>query len=88
MGQPLVRLPGMVERMASYFGGEAVLTPAHLKMAEGPQHADLIDYKLADGNASKFPILKINNIYVLPGAAAAPGGCGKTGAWVIGACRA
>ncbi|PNW74277.1 hypothetical protein CHLRE_13g592500v5 [Chlamydomonas reinhardtii] len=67
VGQPLVRLPGMVERMASYFGGEAVLTPAHLKMAEGPQHADLIDYKLADGNASKFPILKINNIYVLPG---------------------
>ncbi|KAG2443340.1 hypothetical protein HYH02_009404 [Chlamydomonas schloesseri] len=67
VGQPLVRLPGMVERMAAYFGGETALTPAHLKMAEGPQHADLIDYKLPDGQASKFPILKINNIYVLPG---------------------
>ncbi|GIL79130.1 hypothetical protein Vretifemale_8518 [Volvox reticuliferus] len=68
VGQPLVRLPALVERLSSYFGGEAALTEAHLKMAEGPQHMDLIDYNLPGSDqVSKFPLLRINNIYVLPG---------------------
>ncbi|KAG2492852.1 hypothetical protein HYH03_009006 [Edaphochlamys debaryana] len=68
VGQPLVRLPDMVDRLAIYFGGEAALTPAHLKMAEGPQNAELIDYTLPDSHEpSRFPIFRVNNIYVLPG---------------------
>ncbi|GIL61337.1 hypothetical protein Vafri_15809 [Volvox africanus] len=68
VGQPLVRLPALVERLSSYFGGEGALTEAHLKMAEGPQHMELIDYTLPGcDQISKFPLLRVNNIYVLPG---------------------
>lgn len=52
----------------AYFGSVEALTPAHLKLAEAPQHSELIDYTLPDsGQASKFPLLRVNNIYVLPG---------------------
>ncbi|PNH11162.1 putative FAD synthase [Tetrabaena socialis] len=68
VGQPLVRHPAMVSRLAAYFGGEGALTPAHLKMAELPTGAELIDYVVPEtGQPSSFPIAKVNNIYVLPG---------------------
>ncbi|EFJ40692.1 hypothetical protein VOLCADRAFT_99481 [Volvox carteri f. nagariensis] len=68
VGQPLVRLPALVERLSSYFGGPAALSEAHLKMAEAPQHTELIDYTLPySDHVSKFPLMRVNNIYVLPG---------------------
>lgn len=68
VGQPLIRLPAMVQRLSTYFGGEAALSAAHLKMAEVPQNTELIDYNLPDsGEPSRFPVFKVDNIYVLPG---------------------
>ncbi|KXZ50142.1 hypothetical protein GPECTOR_17g778 [Gonium pectorale] len=68
VGQPLVRLPDLVSRLSEYFGGMDALTPAHLKMAEGPAAAELIDYTLPGADQpSKFPLVRVNNVYVLPG---------------------
>lgn len=53
--------PILEAKIREYLSGRAI-TPAHLKMAEVPEGAELlVDDKL------RFPTIKVENIYVLPG---------------------
>ncbi|KAL3157694.1 hypothetical protein ABBQ32_012130 [Trebouxia sp. C0010 RCD-2024] len=66
LGKPLSGDSGLEIRLRNYFGSD--ITAAHLKMAEAPQGAcTVIDYMRDDGSASPFPLIKCNNVYVLPG---------------------
>lgn len=57
-----------LERRIRDFMGEKV-TEAHLKMAETPEGPEvvLLDYEDEMGNLSPFPLLRVRNVYVLPG---------------------
>lgn len=66
LGKPLVRDAGLESRLRAYFGDN--ITAAHLKMAEAPQGAcTIIDYLRDDGSKSPFPLIRCENIFVLPG---------------------
>lgn len=44
------------------------ITESHLKMARLPEGcSEVLPYALPDGTASPFPLLKVRNVYVLPG---------------------
>jgi hypothetical protein len=63
---PPCRHQGFEERLAAYFGPS--LTPAHLKLADLPEgQVELVDVTLEGGATSPFPLVKCNNIFVLPG---------------------
>lgn len=49
--------------------GPAVqVTESHLKMAQVPEGcSELLQYSLPDGSMSPFPLLKVCNVFVLPG---------------------
>ncbi len=50
----------------AYFGPS--LSPAHLKLADLPEgQVQLVDVQLDGGATSPFPLVKCNNIFVLPG---------------------
>eukprot|EP00892_Ulva_mutabilis_P011592 jgi/Ulvmu1/8805/UM048_0060.1 len=52
--------------LREYFG-ESV-TESHLKMARVPEGcSELLPYSLPDGSTSPFPLLKVANVFVLPG---------------------
>jgi molybdenum cofactor synthesis domain-containing protein len=58
---PLRREPGMVDVIREFFG--AAVTEAHLTMADVPDGAELV---FSEG--LRFPVIKVRNVYVLPGA--------------------
>ena len=60
LGRAVVRHPLLIEKMRAFSQGE--LTPPRLKMTEVPEGAEPI----FDG-AIPFPVVRIENIYVLPG---------------------
>ena len=57
---PIVRHPELERRLKSYFGDHA--DEAKLRMSDVPQGADLVD-----GAGLKWPLLRMRNVYVLPG---------------------
>lgn len=60
LGVELVRHPVLEEQIRQYSGGE--LTEARAKMAEVPAGAELVF-----GEDVAFPVIKVRNIYILPG---------------------
>jgi molybdenum cofactor synthesis domain-containing protein len=52
--------PELEDLISNYFGGK--LDPAHLRMAEVPEGADLV----RDAGL-KWPVLAVDNVYILPG---------------------
>lgn len=63
------RHAGLEARLRQYFG-DAPLSAAHLKLADAPAEAVAIDYEAPDGSTSAFPLVRVRNVYVLPGACA------------------
>ncbi|HEY8517491.1 MAG TPA: competence/damage-inducible protein A [Candidatus Binatia bacterium] len=60
LGRRVIQHPEMVNNLRRFLRGE--LNAAHLKMAEVPEGAELIqDEKLG------FPTIRVENIYILPG---------------------
>mmetsp|Transcript_32757 Transcript_32757/g.92930 ORF Transcript_32757/g.92930 Transcript_32757/m.92930 type:complete len:522 (+) Transcript_32757:246-1811(+) len=68
---PVTRNPELERRLRHYFGDET--TEYHLKMAEAPDHWDveILDCGELDGKngvvANPFPVIRVKNIYILPG---------------------
>jgi FAD synthetase len=63
----LQRHPELERRIMDFMGDKC--TDAHLKMAETPEGPEvvLLDYEDEAGNLSPFPLLRVRNVYVLPG---------------------
>lgn len=63
----LHRHPELEQRIRGFMGDK--LTDAHLKMAETPEGPEvtLLDYEDKAGNRSPFPLVRVRNVYVLPG---------------------
>ncbi|MGH7326315.1 MAG: competence/damage-inducible protein A [Candidatus Rokuibacteriota bacterium] len=60
LGIPVVRHPALVTLLREHYGDR--LSEAHLKMAEVPEGAELLD-----GGSLRFPTILAGNVYVLPG---------------------
>jgi molybdenum cofactor synthesis domain-containing protein len=59
-GRRLVRSPPLADLLRGYFGER--LTDEHLRMADVPEGAELVT-----SDRVRWPLLKIHNIYILPG---------------------
>jgi molybdopterin-biosynthesis enzyme MoeA-like protein len=59
-GRPVVRDPVLEARLRSHFG--AAITDGHLRMAELPEGGELVV-----GTSTGWPLLRIENVWVLPG---------------------
>lgn len=66
-GHRLERNADLERRIRKFFGNDT--TQAHLKMAEAPSTSELvlIDYNDSNGAISPFPVVRVRNVYVLPG---------------------
>lgn len=66
-GRKVGRHPVLESNIRAFFGAD--VTDAHLKMSEAPMGCEvsLIDYFQADGTISPFPLVRVRNVYILPG---------------------